>query len=60
MSGIKTEDIDIEVLLAARSGELGAIASVCGHYRGRLMILARKEARAERAAASGEERAYET
>lgn len=40
MSGTETEDLDVELLVAARSGEIDAIASVCNHYRGRLMILA--------------------
>ncbi len=41
VSGSETEDLDVGLLVAARSGEIDAIAAVCGHYRGRLMILAR-------------------
>lgn len=40
VSGTETEDLDAALLVAARSGEIDAISSVCNHYRGRLMILA--------------------
>ncbi len=41
VSGSETEDLDVELLVAARAGDIDAIGAVCGHYRGRLMILAR-------------------
>ncbi len=47
VSGSETEDLDVGLLVAARSGEIDAIAAVCGHYRGRLMILARNAGAAE-------------
>jgi len=47
MSGSETEDLDVELLVAARTGDIEAIAAVCGHYRGRLMILARNAGAAE-------------
>lgn len=47
VSGSETEDLDVGLLVEARAGEISAIAAVCGHYRGRLMILAQNAGAAE-------------
>lgn len=45
--GSEAEELDVELLQAARFGDLDAITTVCNHYRGRLLILARNAGAAE-------------